>query len=33
MPLFETYWVPLVWVVVQGFNGCIEVFAARRRAN
>ncbi|MES2326968.1 MAG: hypothetical protein V4499_06505 [Pseudomonadota bacterium] len=33
MPLFETYWVPFVWVVVQGFNGCIEMLAARRRAH
>jgi undecaprenyl pyrophosphate phosphatase UppP len=31
MPLVEAYWIPFVWVVIQGFNGCIEVAASRRR--
>ena len=26
MPLFETYWVPFVWVVIQGAFGCIAMF-------
>ena len=29
MPLIETYWVPFVWVVVQGMYGCIEVFSRK----
>ena len=29
MPLIETYWVPFVWVAVQGMFGCIE-FVARK---
>jgi hypothetical protein len=33
MPLIETYWVPLVWVVIQGMFGCIEVVSARRKGN
>lgn len=27
MPLVEAYWVPFVWVVVQGMFGCIEFFS------
>jgi hypothetical protein len=30
MPLIEAYWVPFVWVVIQGIYGCIEFFSARR---
>lgn len=30
MPLFETYWVPLVWVVMQGAFGCISLFGRER---
>ena len=26
MPLVEAYWIPLVWVVIQGFQGCIGTF-------
>ena len=29
MPLVEAYWVPFVWVVIQGFFGCIDAFARR----
>jgi undecaprenyl pyrophosphate phosphatase UppP len=29
MPLVEAYWIPFVWVVIQGFNGCIELFARK----
>jgi hypothetical protein len=29
MPLIETYWVPFVWVVMQGMFGCIEFFARK----
>jgi hypothetical protein len=32
MPLIETYWVPFVWVLIQGMYGCIAQFAARRQA-
>ena len=31
MPLIETYWVPFVWVVMQGIFGCIEVLSGRRQ--
>ncbi|RST29666.1 hypothetical protein HMF7854_01610 [Sphingomonas ginkgonis] len=31
MPLVEAYWVPILWVAMQGLFGCIELFAARRR--
>jgi len=27
MPLVEAYWVPFVWVVIQGMFGCIEFFS------
>ena len=30
MPLFETYWVPFVWVVMQGAFGCIAIFSRGR---
>jgi undecaprenyl pyrophosphate phosphatase UppP len=29
MPLVEAYWIPLVWVVIQGAFGCIAVFHRR----
>ena len=29
MPLIETYWVPFVWVVMQGMFGCIEFFGRK----
>ena len=29
MPLVEAYWVPFVWVVVQGMFGCIEFFTRK----
>jgi hypothetical protein len=29
MPLIETYWVPFVWVVMQGMFGCIEYFSRK----
>ena len=31
MPLIETYWVPFLWVVIQGLFGFIELFSRRRR--
>jgi len=27
MPLFETYWIAFVWVVMQGVSGCIAAAA------
>ena len=30
MPLVEAYWVPFVWVVLQGLFGCIAGFTAKR---
>ena len=30
MPLFETYWIPFIWVVMQGAFGCIAVFSRSR---
>jgi hypothetical protein len=29
MPLIEAYWVPFVWVVIQGVFGCVALFARR----
>jgi hypothetical protein len=29
MPLIEAYWVPFVWVVFQGFAGCVAAFSRR----
>jgi hypothetical protein len=29
MPLIETYWVPFVWVIMQGMFGCIEFFSRK----
>ena len=29
MPLVEAYWVPFVWVVIQGMFGCIEYFSGK----
>jgi hypothetical protein len=31
MPLVEAYWIPLVWVVIQGFQGCIAGFSRSDR--
>jgi hypothetical protein len=31
MPLIEAYWIPLVWVVVQGAFGCIAAFSRGER--
>jgi undecaprenyl pyrophosphate phosphatase UppP len=30
MPLFETYWIPFVWVVIQGAFGCVAIFSRGR---
>jgi undecaprenyl pyrophosphate phosphatase UppP len=30
MPLVEAYWVPFVWVVMQGASGCFAIFSRRR---
>jgi hypothetical protein len=29
MPLVEAYWVPFVWVVIQGMFGCLEFFSRK----
>jgi hypothetical protein len=29
MPLVEAYWIPTVWVVIQGAFGCVEYLARR----
>lgn len=31
MPLVETYWVPFVWVVIQGMFGIVSGFSSRSR--
>jgi len=31
MPLIQTYWVPFVWVIMQGIFACVEVASARSR--
>ena len=33
MPLVEAYWVPFIWVVIQGFNACISTFHRDRSAD
>jgi hypothetical protein len=30
MPLFETYWIPFIWVVMQGAFGCVAIFSRGR---
>ena len=30
MPLIEAYWIPFVWVIIQGMFACIEMFARKR---
>ena len=30
MPLFETYWIPFIWVVMQGACGCVAIFSRGR---
>ena len=32
MPLIEVYWIPFVWVMIQGFNAGIAVLSNRRSA-
>jgi len=32
MPLIEVYWIPFVWVMIQGFNAGISVLSNRRSA-
>ena len=32
MPLVEAYWIPLIWVVMQGASGCIAVVTRGRAA-
>ena len=27
MPLIETYWVPFVWIVIQGVSGCLTMLS------
>ena len=31
MPLVEAYWVPFVWVIMQGVFACIEVISIRKQ--
>jgi len=31
MPLIEAYWIPTVWVLVQGAFSCVEIFSRRGR--
>ena len=31
MPFIETYWVPFVWVILQGMFGCISAFGRNKR--
>jgi hypothetical protein len=31
MPLVEAYWIPLVWVVIQGFQACFAGPSTRSR--
>jgi hypothetical protein len=31
MPLVEAYWVPFVWVIMQGMFGCLDFFSRRGR--
>ena len=31
MPLIEAYWVPFVWVVMQGMFACVEMVSSRNR--
>ena len=31
MPLIEAYWIPLVWVVLQGASSCIAMLSRERR--
>ena len=33
MPLIEAYWVPFVWVVLQGVAGCVAAFSRGAAAN
>jgi undecaprenyl pyrophosphate phosphatase UppP len=30
MPLFEVYWIPFIWVVMQGAFGCVAIFSGGR---
>src|SRR4051812_31240945 len=32
MPLVEAYWIPFVWVVIQGASGCIALLSRGRAA-
>jgi len=31
MPLVEAYWIPFVWVVIQGVQACVGAFFRRRQ--
>jgi hypothetical protein len=31
MPLVEAYWIPFVWVVMQGFQGYVGAFFRREQ--
>jgi hypothetical protein len=33
MPLIEAYWVPFLWVAVQGAFGCMALFARQNRGS
>jgi hypothetical protein len=32
MPLVEAYWIPFVWVIIQGTSGCIAIISRGRLA-
>lgn len=29
MPLVEAYWIPFVWVMIQGVSGCVDMASSR----
>jgi hypothetical protein len=31
MPLVEAYWIPFVWVVIQGLFGCVSALSRRQK--
>jgi undecaprenyl pyrophosphate phosphatase UppP len=33
MPLMEAYWIPFVWVVIQGAFGCVGIFSRASRGD
>ena len=31
MPLVEAYWIPFIWVIIQGVFGCVDFFSRPRQ--